>query len=452
MSKRHHVVILGGGFGGLHTARGLKRAPVDITLVDRRNFHLFQPLLYQVATGGLSPANISAPLRGIFKRQRNVRVLLDEAVGLDAENRRVELENGSLSYDTLVVATGARHHYLGNDGWEPLAPGLKTIEDATEIRRRILSVFEEAERENDPEVIRALLAFVVVGAGPTGVELAGALAEIARETLREDFRNIDPTSARIIIVEGRERVLPSYHPSLSEKAAHSLKKLGVEVRTDTLVTEILARSIRICIGDDCEDLATRTVLWAAGVQASAMGNQISRATGAQLDRFGRVVVEPDLSVLGRPEIFVLGDLAHFAHHNQEPLPGVAQVAMQQGDYAARLIRARLKGQDLTSFRYRDYGSMATVGRHAAVAELGPFRLSGYPAWLTWLFVHLMKMVEFQNRLLVFLQWAWNYFTFNRSARLITHPHGASAPSKELWRTDTSSKSSACPNSKLRRPD
>ncbi len=383
-------------------------------------------------------------MRGLFKRQSNVRVLLDEAVGLDAENRRVELTNGRLSYDTLVVATGARHHYFGNDAWEPLAPGLKTIEDATEIRRRILSVFEEAERENNPDMIRALLTFVVVGAGPTGVELAGALAEIARETLRGNFRNIDPTSARIIIVEGRERVLPSYHPGLSEKAAESLRKLGVEVRTDTFVTEILPRSIRVCIGEDCEDLPARTVLWAAGVQASAMGSQISRATGAQLDRFGRVVVEPDLTVSGRPEILVLGDLAHFAHQGQEPLPGVAQVAMQQGDYAARLIRARLKGRNLRPFRYRDYGSMATVGRHAAVAELGPVRLSGYPAWLTWLFVHLMKMVEFQNRLLVFLQWAWNYFTFNRSARLITYPWGAVSSAQEPRRPEVPSQPSASP--------
>lgn len=417
--SRHRVVIVGAGFGGLHAARALRKAAVDVTVVDRRNFHLFQPLLYQVATGGLSPANIAAPIRSILGRQRNARVLLAEVVGVDPARRQVLLADGQLEYDTLVLATGASHHYFGREEWEALAPGLKTVEDATEIRRRVLLAFERAERTATPEEVAALLTFVVVGAGPTGVELAGALAEIARVTMRHDFRAIDPSRARIVLVEGLDRVLPAYPESLSAAAARSLAALGVEVRTGTRVTGLGPGHVELLRANVSERLETRTVLWAAGVQASPLGRALAAATGAPLDRAGRVLVEADCSVPGHPDIFVIGDLAAFTHQNGEPLPGVAQVAIQQGAYVARLIRARLQGKTLPPFRYRDFGSMATIGRHAAVADIFGLRFSGYLAWLAWLFVHLMALVEFQNRLLVFLQWAWSYFSYNRSARLIT---------------------------------
>ncbi len=420
MSGEHDVVILGGGFGGLHAARALRRAPVRITLLDRRNFHLFQPLLYQVATGGLSPANIASPLRNILKRQSNLRVLLGEASDLDAERRQVLLRDGqAVAYNTLIVATGSTHHYFGKSGWAELAPGLKTIEDATEIRRRILLAFERAEHETDPERIRAFLTFVVVGGGPTGVELAGALAEVARDTLAQEFRSINPSDARILLLEGADRILPSYHPNLSMKAAAALTRLRIEVRTKSLVTEIRPDGVLLRSGDAVELIATPTVLWAAGMQASGFGVVLAEEAGARLDRAGRVQVNPDLSIAGHPEILVVGDLAHFEHQPGVALPGVAQVAMQQGAYAARLIRERLHGRSLPAFRYRDYGTMATIGRHAAVADLFGFRFAGYLAWLAWLFVHLMQLVQFENRLLVFVQWAWNYFSYNRSARLIT---------------------------------
>ncbi len=420
MAPRHRVVIVGGGFGGLYAARALKGAPVEVTLVDRRNFHLFQPLLYQVATGGLSPANIAAPLRSILKRQRNARVLLGEAVGLDAARRTLRLADGELPYDTLIVATGATHHYFGRDHWAALAPGLKTLEDATEIRARVLAAFEQAERAASPEEVRALLTFVIVGAGPTGVELAGALAEIARVTLAQEFRAINPADARIVLLEGAERVLPGYPPELSAKAEAALRRLGVEVRTSTLVSDLEPEVVRVGRGELTELVPAHTVLWAAGVKASPFAEVIAAATGAQLDPQGRVQVQPDLTVPGHPELFVIGDLARVPGPDGRPLPGVAQVAMQQGAYAARLITARLAGRRLPAFRYRDWGSMATIGRHAAVADLLGVRFSGFPAWLAWLFIHLMKMVEFSNRLLVLVQWAWSYFTFNRSARLITN--------------------------------
>lgn len=413
-------MIVGGGFGGLYAAQHLRRAALDVTLVDRRNFHLFQPLLYQVATGGLSPADISAPLRAVLKRQRNARVLLAEAVGFDLGARRLRLAQGALDYDTLVVAGGARHHYFGNPGWEALAPGLKTIEDATEIRRRVLGAFEAAEHEGDAERRRAWLTFVVVGAGPTGVELAGALAEIARETLRGNFRGFDPATARILLVEGTERVLPGYPADLSARALRSLLRLGVGVRTGTLVTQLTPDSVTLKRGDASETLPARVVLWAAGVQASPLGRALAEAAGCELDGAGRVRVEPDLSLPGHPEVFVIGDLATVRGRDGAPLPGVAPVAMQQGRYVARLIHARLRGRSLPPFRYFHKGSLATIGRAAAVADFGRLRFGGYPAWLAWLFVHLMYVVEFENRLLVFVQWAWNYVTRNRSARLITH--------------------------------
>ena len=420
MPDVHRVVILGGGFGGLHAARALKRAPVHVTLLDRRNFHLFQPLLYQVATGGLSPANIATPIRNILKRQWNARVFLGEAVGLNPPGRRVILSDGELSYDTLVVGLGSSHHYFGRDSWCRVAPGLKTIEDAIEIRRRVLIAFERAERERDAEKVRALLTFVVVGAGPTGVELAGALAEIAQDTLAHEFRSIDPSHARILLLEGSPRVLSAYPPDLSEKALRSLRRLGVEVRTDTVVTDLQPDAVTATSGGRAERIPATTALWAAGVQAAPFGKVLAETAGATLDRVGRVVVEPDLSVPGHPEILVIGDLAHFAHGAGTPLPGVAQVAMQQGAYAARIIRDRLLGRSTPPFRYRDYGNMATIGRNAAVAEIFGFRFSGYLAWLAWLCIHLVQLVQFQNRLLVFAQWAWSYFTFNRAARLITN--------------------------------
>lgn len=417
----HRVAIVGGGFAGLRAAQGLRRAPVQVTLIDRRNFHLFQPLLYQVATGGLSPANIASPLRSILRRQKNARVLLAEVRGFDLDGRRVLLADGEVGYDTLVVATGARHHYFGRDHWEPLAPGLKTVEEATEIRRRVLRAYEEAERETDPVAVRALLTFVVVGAGPTGVELAGALAELARVTLRDDFRAIDPAGARILLVEGAERVLPGFPENLSAKARAALETLGVEVRTGTLVGALDPG--RVALGrsadHEVEIVEARTVLWAAGVRASALGEQLASQSAAELDRIGRVRVEPDLSLPGRSEVLVLGDLAHSAGPEGEPLPGLAPVAMQQGGYAARLIARRLRGRRTRPFRYRDHGTMATIGRQAAVADLGRWQLSGYLAWLLWLFIHLLYIVEFSNRLLVLIQWAWNYWTRNRSARLIT---------------------------------
>lgn len=420
----HEVVILGGGFGGLYAAQALRKARgARVTLVDRRNFHLFQPLLYQVATGGLSPANIAAPLRAVLARQKNARVLLAEATGIDAARRRVLLSDGELPYDTLIVATGASHNYFGHPEWEEDAPGLKTVEDATEIRRRILLAFEAAEREPDPEARAARLSFVVVGAGPTGVELAGAIAEIARHTVVSDFRVIDTRTARIYLVEGGDRVLPPYAPTLSEKAKRSLERLGVTVLTRAMVVDIDEHGVKLKTDRGEERLHAHTILWAAGVQASPLGKALADASGAKLDRAGRVVVEPDLTLPGRPEVFVIGDLANFPHQEADgrPLPGVAPVAMQQGTYAARRIRARLAGDERPAppFRYRDKGSMATIGRAAAVAQFGRVRFSGLAAWLAWLFIHVLFLIEFENRVLVMIQWATNYLTRNRSARLIT---------------------------------
>jgi NADH dehydrogenase len=419
MDGRPRVVIVGGGFGGLHTAMQLRRAPVDVTLIDRRNFHLFQPLLYQVATGGLSPANIASPLRALLRRHKNTRVLLGEASDVDVAGRRLILSDGAVPYDTLILAAGMRDAYFGHDAWAPLAPGLKSIEDATEMRRRILFAFEAAERETDPAKVPEWLTFVVVGGGPTGVELAGAVAEVARHTLRGNFRSIDPATARVVLLEGADRLLLAFAPDLSAKAARALERVGVTVRTGTLVTEIAPDAVTVKTKTGSERLAARTVLWAAGVQASPLGLALASAAGAELDRAGRVVVANDCSVPGHPEIFVIGDLAHFNGPSGKPLPGLAPVAMQQGRYVAKLIGARLRGESLPPFAYKDPGSMATIGRNAAVADLGWIRFGGYLAWLAWLFIHLLYLVEFENRLLVLLQWGWNYFTRNRAARLIT---------------------------------
>ncbi|HBB31532.1 MAG TPA: FAD-dependent oxidoreductase [Cyanobacteria bacterium UBA8803] len=419
----HHVVIVGGGFGGLYAAQALKKAPVKVTLIDKRNFHLFQPLLYQVATGELSPADISSPLRGVLSDQKNAQVLMGEVIGVDPQQQTLKLQNTELSYDTLIVATGVSHHYFGNDQWAKKAPGLKTIEDAMEMRRRILLAFEAAEKEPDPEKRRAWLTFVLVGGGPTGVELAGALAELAYNTLKSDFRHINTSETKILLLEGMDRILPPYPPQLSAKAQSSLERLGVTVQTGTLVTTIEDEQVTIRRGEQIEQISAKTILWAAGMKASAMGEALARSTGAQLDRVGRVIVNQDLSVGGYSNIFVIGDLANFPHQykNGQPLPGVAPVAMQEGLYVANLIRKRLKGETLPPFHYRDYGNLAVIGRNSAVVDLGFVKFSGFLAWLAWIFVHIFFLIEFDNKLVVMIQWAWNYFTRKRGARLITNP-------------------------------
>lgn len=419
MATRQRVVILGGGFGGLSAARKLKNAPVDVTLIDRCNFHLFQPLLYQVATGSLSPANISGPLRQVLKHNKNTTVLLGEAIDIDPANHQVILSDGAIGYDTLIVATGSSHQYFGHDDWEKFAPGLKTIEDATDMRARILLAFEAAERETDPQKLKEWMTFVIVGAGPTGAELAGALGEIANDTLKHDFRRINPTEAQIILVEGTDRVLPSYPPKLSEAARKMLERLKVTVRTGAMVTDVKAHSVTIKCGDHSEIIPTRTVLWAAGVLASPLGLALAKRLGTKTDRAGRVIVDPDMTIPGHPEIFVIGDLSSFTHQTGKPLPGVAQPAIQQGRYVAKVIERRLRGEKTPPFRYFDKGNLATIGRGAAVADLNFITLAGLPAWLVWIFIHLMYIVEFQNRLLVFMQWMWLYVTFDRAARLIT---------------------------------
>lgn len=406
------VVIIGGGFGGLNAARALKRARVQITLVDRRNHHLFQPLLYQVATAALNPSDIATPIRRVLRYQKNVEVLLAEARAIDLANRTITLDEGLLAYDYLIVATGVRHSYFGHDEWTPFAPGLKSIGDALEIRRRILSAFEMAERENDPDRRRAWLTFVIVGAGPTGVELAGSLCEIARHALARDFRRIDPTLARVVLLEGSDRVLPPYPPALSEKARRQLERLGVEVRTGQMVTNIDAEGV--CVGG--ETLAARTVLWAAGIAASRLG----RTLGVPLDRAGRVIVTPELTVPGHDEVYVVGDLASVVQDGV-PVPGVAPAAIQESQHAAGNILRAMRGEPLWPFRYRNKGSLATIGRLAAVADLGRLKLSGMLAWLAWLFVHVMFLIGFRNRLIVMIQWAWSFITYDRGARLITGP-------------------------------
>ncbi len=418
-ASRHRVVIVGGGFGGLYLARGLRDPRFLVTLVDRRNFHLFQPLLYQVATGGLSPADIASPLRKILKRQANAEVLLGEAVDLDPAAHRLILADGSLQYDTLVVAAGARHHYFGNDRWEALAPGLKTVEDATEIRGRILLAFEKAEREPDAERRHAWLTFVVVGGGPTGVELAGAIADLSRDTLRRDFRTIDPADARILLVEGSERILGAFPPDLSAWSEGVLARMGVSVTKRAAVVGISAGEVAIRRGDAIEEIQAGTVLWAAGVKASPLGEVLAEKTGARLDPAGRVVVERDFSLPGHPEVFVIGDLASYSHPTGRPLPGLAPIAMQEGRYVAKVLRSRLDDEAPPEFRYSDRGSLATIGRAAAVGMAGGMKFTGFLAWLVWLFVHLLYLAGFENRVLVLVQWAWNYFTRNRSARLIT---------------------------------
>jgi NADH:ubiquinone reductase (H+-translocating) len=415
----HKVVIVGGGFGGLYTAKALGRTPVEVTLIDKRNFHLFQPLLYQVATGSLSPADISSPLRGILNSSKNTQVLMDEVIDLDPQQQKVVLKGETLDYDTLIVATGVSHHYFGNDHWKQTAPGLKTIEDALEMRRRIFMAFEAAEKETDAEKRRAWLTFVIVGGGPTGVELAGAIAELAFKTLKQDFRNIDTTEAQVLLLEGLDRILPPYPPDLSAKAEISLTKLGVTVETKVLVTNIDDNIVTVKRDGQEEYIPAHTVLWAAGVKASAMGQVLADRAGATLDRVGRVMVEPNLSLASHPNIFVIGDLANFPHQGERPLPGVAPVAMQEGEYVAKLIKQQLLGNTVAPFVYKDFGSLAVIGQNEAVVDLGFVKFDGPLAWFLWIFAHIYFLIEFDNKLIVLLQWGWNYFTRKRGARIIT---------------------------------
>ena len=408
-----HVVIVGGGFGGLHAARTLAGHPVRVTLLDRRNHHLFQPLLYQVATAALNASDIAQPLRSVLRKASTITVLLAEVRSVELRERRLALDWGTLTYDALILAVGARHSYFHHHDWEVLAPGLKTLEDALEIRRRVLLAYEAAEREADGAEQRALLTSVIIGGGPTGVELAGALAEISRQTIARDFRRIDPTRARVILLEGGSRILHSFPASLSQRAETSLRRLGVEVRTSALVTRITPDAVWL----GSEQIRARTVLWAAGVQAASL----TRTLGVPLDRSGRIIVEADLSIPGHPESFAIGDVAAFLHQGEALLPGVAPVAMQAGRAAAVNVLRRLAGQPTLAFHYRDKGSMATIGRAAAVAVLGRVKLTGLLAWLTWLFVHIVYLIGFRNRFLVLFQWAWAYVTWSRGARLITGP-------------------------------
>lgn len=414
--KKPRIVIIGGGFGGLKAAESLARLPVTITLVDRRNHHTFQPLLYQVATAGLSPAEIAAPIRAIMARHGNVEVLLGEVFGFDLNRRVVKLRDFELTYDYLVVAAGASHAYFGHDDWEPLAPGLKTIEDALEIRRRFLLAFEVAEREAATTGHHQPLSFVIVGGGPTGVELAGTLAEISNRSLSDDFRNINPKLTRIVLLEAGPSVLAAYPADLRESAKRQLEKLGVEVRLNSAVTDV--RPGEIHVGGSI--VPATLVLWAAGVSASPLG----RALGAPTDRNGRVLVDADLTLPGHPEVFVIGDLASLKQAEGTQLPGVAPVAMQQGRWVAKQIAADLAGNPREPFRYVDKGSLATIGRAAAVADFGKLHISGFLAWLSWLFIHIFFLIGFRNRIIVMIQWAWSYFTYDRGARLITGPSSA----------------------------
>jgi NADH dehydrogenase len=423
------VVVVGGGFGGLHVVRGLRRAPVQLALVDRQNYSLFQPLVYQVATGALSSAEIATPLRSIFKRQENVRVLLAEVTGLDLEQRQLllgELPNGrrsvTLTYDTLVVAGGSRYSYFGHEEWQHSAPELKSLDGALEIRSRILTAFEAAEEEDDPDLRRGWLTFVVVGGGPTGVEMAGQIAELAHDTLRRDFRSIDTREARVLLVEAVDRVLPAFPPSLSTKAERALARLGVTPLVGHMVVDVTAESVAIQPANgDIDRVGARTAIWAAGVTASPLAAMLAKASGAELDRAGRVTVRPDLTLPGHPEVLALGDMVTIkaADGTAQPLPGLAPVAIQEGRYAARLIAGRLSGRSVGPFRYRDKGNLATIGRSQAVADIKGIRVAGFVAWILWLTVHLFYLLGFQNRLLVFLRWTISFVTHGRGARLIT---------------------------------
>jgi NADH:ubiquinone reductase (H+-translocating) len=428
-NRPHRVVVIGGGFGGLQAAVHLARAPVELTLIDRRNFHLFQPLTYQIATGALSPAEVCYPLRAIFERRRNVEVMLAEVHDLDLESREVQVESTagdesrvSVPYDTLIVAGGSSYSYFGHDEWREVAPEVKSVESALATRAHLLSAFEAAEMESDDERRRAWLTFVVVGAGPTGVEMAGQIAELARDTVRSDFRKIDPSDGRILLVELADRVLTSFPESLSRKAARSLESLGVTPLLGHTVVNIDDEGVTIeAGGGGTERVAARTVIWCAGVTASGLAARLGEKAGAELDRHGRVAVKPDLTLPGHPEVFAIGDMVSVRREDGTPVPllGVAPVAMQQGRYAAKVVRARLGGQSTGPFHYRDKGNLATIGRARAVADLHVIRLSGFLAWVTWLVVHIWYLIGFQNRLLVLIRWGFSFMTRGRGARLIT---------------------------------
>jgi NADH:ubiquinone reductase (H+-translocating) len=415
----HHVVIIGGGFGGLYAAKALRGAPVRVTLVDRRNFHLFQPLLYQVATGGLSAGDISYPLRSIFQHAPHFSVIMAEVTDIDVAQRTILLRDGRLRYDTLIVAPGSTHQYFGHDDWATYAPALKTLEDALEIRRRIFMAFEAAEREPDPEKRRALMTFVIIGGGPTGVELAGTLGELAHGTLKDDFRAIDPAQAQILLLEGAERILATFPPDLSARAVADLRRLGVTVRTRTRVTDVRDNAVTTRSGDSTETIQTSTILWTAGVKSSPLGEALAKSADVALDRTGRVKVAPDLTIPGHPDIFVIGDLAHVTQQDGTPLPGLASVAIQEGRYVGKAIRQRLQGKIPLAFHHRNKGNLAIIGRNAGLADLGRWHLHGFVAWLAWLFVHIYYLIGFDNKLLVLLQWGWNYVTRKRGAQLIT---------------------------------
>ena len=409
--KKPHIVIIGGGFGGLEAAKKLSREPVQVTVIDRTNYHLFQPLLYQVATAALSPADIAAPVRAILSGCKNMNVILAEVVSVDVNNRVIHLADGEMDYDFLIVATGARHSYFGHPEWEQLAPGLKSLEDAVEIRRRILMAFEFAEKTSDEAARKAAMTFVIVGGGPTGVEMAGAIAEISRYTLAKNFRRIDPSQARVILIEGAPCVLAAYPEDLQQSAAKQLRDLGVEIRTGVHATNLTEAGLQL--GN--EFIPCRVKIWAAGNTASSVGASL----GAPVDKVGRVMVNDDLTIPGHPEVQVIGDLANFPYQTGQPLPGVSPVAMQQGRHAAANILAMIDGRKPQRFWYWDKGSMATIGRNKAVADLHWLHLSGLPAWVVWLFIHILFLVGFRNRLAVLFQWAWAYVTFNKGARLIT---------------------------------
>ena len=423
----HEVVIVGGGFGGLYAAKTLANAKVNVTLIDKRNFHLFQPLLYQVATGTLSPSDISAPLRSVFSKSKNTKVLLGEVSDINPKTQRVIFGDESIPYDTLILATGANHSYFGKDNWKEFAPGLKTVEDAIEMRRQIFSAFEAAEKESDPAKRRALLTFVIVGGGPTGVELSGAIAELAYQTLKEDFRNIDTSETKILLLQGGDRILPHIAPELSQVAIESLQKLGVVIHTQTRVTNIENDIVTFKQNGELTEIPSKTILWAAGVQGSALGKILAERTDVECDFSARVVVEPDLTIKDYKNIFVIGDLANFSHQNGKPLPGVAPVAKQQGEYVGKLIKRRLQGRTLPEFKYNDVGSLAMIGQNLAVVDLGFIKLTGFIAWLFWLVIHIYFLIEFDTKLVIVIQWAWNYITRNRRSRLITGKEAFLAP-------------------------
>jgi len=417
---RQRVVIVGAGFAGLNAAKRLGRSrELEVTVIDRRNYHLFQPLLYQVAMAGLSPAEIAAPIRSLLRGLPSVTVIQGDVREIDVAGHRIVLDFGAVGYDYAIIATGAQHAYFGQERWERFAPGLKTLEQATEIRRRVLTAFEFAERESDPELRKQWLTFVIVGGGPTGVELAGAIGEMSRFTLARDFRRIDPKLTRVILLEAGPGILPSFEPALASRAARDLEALGVQIWVNSMVTEIDASGVQI----GPERVRTSTVLWAAGVRASGLGSSL----GAECDPQGRVKVTPELTVPGHPELFVLGDLAHATSEGNKPLPGIAPVALQQGRYAARTILADLRGQPRQPFVYRDKGQMATIGRSRAVVQTGALRLGGPLAWIAWLVIHIYYLSGFKNRLFVLIQWAYSYFTFARGARLIVDKHWRSYP-------------------------